>query len=111
MRGALRERGPSLWGVLCQLGAPALLFGLFAGVGVFHVTARLMVVDSAYSLSHLEQEERRLAQENDKLEVELATLKSPARLERLAKEQLGLAPPPPGAVLSPAKARARRSAP
>ncbi len=98
-------------GVLRQLLPPALLFALFAGVGVFHVTARLMVVDSAYKLSRLEQEERRLAQENDKLELERATLKSPARLEKLAREQLGMGPPPPGAVLSPAKARARRSAP
>ncbi len=111
MRGPFRSQGPSLWGVLGQLLLPAFLLALFAGVGVFHVTARLMVVDSAYKLSRLEQEERRLSQENDKLELELATLKSPARLERLAREQLGMAPPPPGAVLSPAKARARRSAP
>ena len=32
--------------------------------------------------------------------LELATLKNPSRLEHLAKEQLGMGPPPPGTVVT-----------
>ena len=34
--------------------------GVFVGVGVFHVTARVMVVDAGYRLSKLEQHNRAL---------------------------------------------------
>lgn len=105
-----RGGGPSLSSVLLGLLPAVLLFSLFTAVGLLHVTARVMVVDSAYRLSRLEQEGRRLTLDNDKLKLELATLKSPARLEKLAREQLGMAPPTAAAVLSPSRAHARAPA-
>jgi cell division protein FtsL len=93
-------RGPSLSGVLLNLLPAAFLFLLFAAVGIVHVTSRVMVVDAGYRLSRLQQEGRELTQANDKLKLELATLKSPLRLEKLAREQLGMAPPSAAAVVN-----------
>jgi cell division protein FtsL len=86
--------------VLLLLLPAAFLFLLFAAVGIVHVTSRVMVVDAGYRLSRLQQENHELTHANDTLRLELATLKSPLRLERLAREQLGMAPPSAAAVVS-----------
>jgi len=85
--------------VLLQLLPGALLAALFAAVGILHVTSRVLVVDAGYRLSKLEEENRQLTLRNDRLKLELATLVSPARLEKLARDQ-GLQPPPAGTVVS-----------
>jgi cell division protein FtsL len=87
-----------LLGILLHVLPAALLGGLFAGVGVVHVTSRVMVVGSGYRLSTLEQDNRQLTRENDRLRLELATLQNPARLEHLAKDQMGMAAPESGSV-------------
>ena len=105
----------SVTGVLLHLLPAVLLFALFAGVGMLHVTSRVLVVDMGYRLSSAEAESRTLTRENDRLKLELATLKAPARLERVAREQLGMAMPTGGAVVSvaadkPARGDARAEA-
>ncbi|QRN99888.1 cell division protein FtsL [Archangium violaceum] len=85
--------GVSVASVLLHLLPAVLLFALFAGVGILHVTSRVLVVDMGYRLSKAESEERALTRENDRLKLELATLKNPARLEKLAREKLGMAMP------------------
>ena len=85
--------------VLLQLLPGALLAALFAAVGILHVTSRVLVVDAGYRLSRLEEENRQLTLRNDRLKLELATLISPARLEKLARER-GMQPPPAGTVIS-----------
>ena len=80
----------SVASVLLHLLPAVLLLALFAGVGILHVTSRVLVVDMGYRLSQAETEERSLTRENDRLKLELATLKSPARLEKLAREKLGM---------------------
>ncbi len=84
---------------LFQLVPAAALCALFAGVGIVHVTSRVMVVNVGYTLSTLEQESRTLTRENEQLRLELATLKNPARLEKLARQE-GMGPPPPGTVVT-----------
>jgi len=91
-------RRPSLGVVLRQLLPGAAVAALLAAVGILHVAARTEVVDTGYTLSHLEAENRSLTLENDRLRLELATLKRSARLEKLAKDSLGLVPPAPGSV-------------
>ena len=85
--------GVSVGRVLLHLLPAVLLFTLFAGVGILHVTSRVLVVDMGYRLSKAETEERTLTRENDRLKLELATLKNPARLEKLAREKLGMSMP------------------
>lgn len=86
-------------------GVSAILLGLalaapLAGVGVFHVWTRTRVQSTGYELGRLESEHRRLLAERDRLNLEVATLRSPGRLERFARERLGMAPPAPGAVVA-----------
>jgi cell division protein FtsL len=93
-------RSAPLWPVLAHL-FPAFLFGgLFAGVGVVHVSARVLVVRTGYQLSELESEHRALTRENDRLKLELATLKNPSRLEKIAREELGMMPASAGDVMT-----------
>ncbi|HEY8207399.1 MAG TPA: cell division protein FtsL [Myxococcaceae bacterium] len=97
--GQKRSHRVSALQVLLQLVPGALLAALFVAVGLLHVTSRVLVVDTGYRLSRLQEENRQLTLRNDRLKLELATLLSPARLERLAKEQLRLQPPPAGTVI------------
>jgi cell division protein FtsL len=98
----MKPKGPrgrtSLWAVLGQMLPVVLCWGLLASVGVLHVASRSQVVDAAYQLSHLESDNRSLTLENGRLKLELATLKRPARLESLARTQLGMGPPEASAV-------------
>jgi cell division protein FtsL len=98
---------PSRGSVLLQLLPPLLAVTLFVGVGLMHVTSRVLVVGVGYELSRLEQENHELLRQNDALRVELAALKNPARLERVAREQLGMVPPPAGAVITVPSGNAR----
>ncbi len=97
-RSRAQPRRPTLGVVLRQLLPGAVVAALLSAVGILHVAARTEVVDTGYTLSHLEGENRALTLENDRLRLELGTLKRSARLERLAKDSLGMAPPAPGAV-------------
>ena len=91
-------RRPTLGVVLRQLLPGALVAALLTAVGILHVAARTEVLDTGYTLSHLEGENRALTLANDRLRLELGTLKRSARLEKLAKDSLGMAPPAPGSV-------------
>ncbi|ADO74026.1 cell division protein FtsL [Stigmatella aurantiaca] len=106
------RNGASVGRVLLHLLPAVFLFALFAAVGILHVTSRVMVVDMGYRLSREESEGRTLTRENDRLKLELATLRAPSRLERVAREQLGMAMPSGSAVvaLSPELPGPRRNA-
>jgi cell division protein FtsL len=92
-RNSGKGRRVSLGAVLGQMLPVLLCFGLLGAVGILHVASRSRVVDAAYRLSSLESENRSLALANDRLKLELATLKRPARLEAIARGQLGMGPP------------------
>jgi cell division protein FtsL len=88
-----------------QAGVATVIAGLLlaaplAAVGVFHVWSRTRVQGIGYELGRLEAEHRQLLAERDRLNLEVATLRSPGRLERFARERLGMAPPAPGAVVA-----------
>lgn len=104
---------PTIRSVFRQWAMPLAFGALFSLLGVAHVASRVTVVSSGYEVSQLGHQSRTLLQENDRLKLELATLKSPARLERLAREKLGMAPVPAGAMVlmgasSPAAGHAER---
>ncbi|RKH66858.1 cell division protein FtsL [Corallococcus llansteffanensis] len=109
MSKALSRNTVSVAGVLMHLLPAVALFALFTAVGILHVTSRVLVVDMGYRLSNAEGESRSLTRENDRLKLELATLKAPGRLERVAREQLGMAMPRGGAVVSVADERVKDS--
>lgn len=80
--------------IFAALLAPAV------GVGVLRVWSRTQVLGAGYDLARLQSERRGLVAERDRLRIEVATLREPGRLERFARERLGMAPPAPGAVVA-----------
>ena len=60
---------------------------------------------SDLKLSKLDTESTALTRDNDRLKLELATLRSPARLESIARTQLGMAPPQAASIIHLGKKR------
>ncbi len=81
----------------------ALLVGAVAAVGVVHVWSHTRVTTVGYRLGDLQRAQDALRTERDRLEVEVATLRAPGRLEEFARTRLRMAPPAPGAVVAGGK--------
>ena len=64
------------------------------------VWVRLQTVHAGYDLSAARHLAHHLEQEQRELEIEIATLTSPRRLEHVARERLGMTPPAPGQIVS-----------
>jgi cell division protein FtsL len=69
-----------------------LLSALLVGATIGVVAVKVQQVRLSYELDSLRSTRTRLEDMNRQLRVELAALRAPARIERLAKD-LGLAPP------------------
>ena len=66
---------------------------------LFFVWSRIQVIQLGYEISDALKEGRTLVEANKKLRVEVATLKSYARIERVAAEELGMSKPNPDQVI------------
>jgi len=71
----------------------------FMVTGIGYVWSNFERTQIGYDLSQLQKEEMRLSEINQKLKLELATLKSPQNLEHLATQKLGLSPPKPEQII------------
>jgi cell division protein FtsL len=67
------------------------LWLLLSGFG--YVWCRVQVVELGYQLSEIHRQHSRLLNDNKKLHLELARLRAPERVQRIAIEQLGLKHP------------------
>jgi cell division protein FtsL len=74
-----------------------LLFSI--GGSLFYVWSRIQVIQLGYEISSALKEEKALAEANKKLRLEIATLKSYPRIEKLAVEELRMAKPKPEQVI------------
>ena len=54
---------------------------------------RVQHVTVGYSITQATEEQQRLIKAQNKLKVEIARLRSPERITKIARSQLGLAPP------------------
>jgi cell division protein FtsL len=73
-----------------------LILGAFAVVlagALAHVEARLRLIHVGYALGEKMQERRELEEEQRKLLLEEAVLRSPERVEKLARDKLGMVRP------------------
>jgi cell division protein FtsL len=95
-----QKNAPSLSVILFELLAVAMVVAFLSGLGILHVTSRVLVVRMGYELSKLDGQTTELTRENDQLKLELATLKSPARLEGLARTKLGLLPASAASIIN-----------
>jgi hypothetical protein len=71
---------------------------LFLAVGLFHVWSRVAILDKGYELSAQKSIREELLQERKVLQLDMARLRDPARLERAASS-MGLAKPAPGQIV------------
>ena len=76
-----------------------LIFLLATSAFVFHVWSRLYVFRTGYEIYQQEKSKQELLEENRILTMEVASLKSPARLEKIARRELGLRSPRPEQVV------------
>jgi cell division protein FtsL len=80
-----------------------MLFALLAlfsiGGSLFYVWSRIQVIRLGYEISNALREEKALTETNKKLRLEVATLKSYARVEKFAVEELRMAKPKAGQVI------------
>jgi len=76
-----------------------LLLLFLIGGSLFYVWSRIQVIQLGYEISNALKAERTLTEENKKLRVEIATLKSYARIEKVAVEELRMAKPKPEQVI------------
>ncbi len=81
-----------------SLSRPRLLplfvyLALVLGVSLFFVWSRIAIVNLEYDISRLGSRLRAVEHENKSLRLEAAHLRSPGRLEKVARNQLGLRPP------------------
>jgi cell division protein FtsL len=77
-----------------------IFFVLFLiGGSLFYVWSRIQVIQLGYEISNSLKEERELAEANKKLRLEIATLKSYARIEKIAVEELRMGKPKPDQVI------------
>ena len=77
-----------------------ILFLVFLiGGSLFYVWSRIQVIQVGYEISNTLKEERALAEANKRIRLEIATLKSYTRIEKIAVEELGMGKPKPGQVI------------
>jgi cell division protein FtsL len=82
-----KARNPKL------LAVSLILMGLFIAELLFYTWCRVQCVQTRYEISELKVSQQRLAAHKDSLKIELARLKSPKRIAKIAKQQLGLIAP------------------
>jgi cell division protein FtsL len=71
----------------------ALLMFFLIGGGLFYVWSRIQAIQFGYEISNAIKAGRGLSEENKKLRLEIATLKSYARIEKFATGELGMFKP------------------
>ena len=78
------------WDLFPQLMVVMVLLTL---VSVFHVWSRAKVIDVNLQLADLGNQLKDTQQEQNRLKLEVASLKTPARIEALAEGELGMTLP------------------
>lgn len=75
-----------------------IIAALIAG-SLFYVWSRVLVINLGYDLSEAMEVHWKLVQDNKELQIEIASLKSLARIERIAQEELDMEKPLPGQII------------
>ena len=91
--GPLRRR-------LRAFTAAAAVATAVVGSALFYVWTRLEVVSWGYRIPQATTRQEELRQANRELRIEAASLRSPGRIETIARKELGLDFPRPGQVFA-----------
>ncbi len=66
---------------------------LAAGVVIVNLTQRALIAQNALQIERLKGKLKEVTYQNEKLIIETASLRSPERIEKIAREELGMSPP------------------
>lgn len=92
--GAVRETSGSTRGMDRSLVLVTVaVAAVFIACALFSVYAHHQVISLGYEISQANQEEQELLQTNKKLRLEVASLKSPGRIQGMALKDLGFTSP------------------
>ncbi|MDW7644536.1 MAG: cell division protein FtsL [Desulfuromonadales bacterium] len=91
--GGVALRKPSLMPVMAFIG-------LMLAISLFFVWTRIQVINLEYQISSQQERLRDMHQENKNLRLEAASLRNPARIEKVAVSELGLRFPAPQQVIT-----------
>jgi cell division protein FtsL len=75
-----------------------LMFASLTAAALAHTSLRLGSIRHGYTVSARMKSFRELEEENRKLRLELSLLRSPERIERIARESLGMRRPDPSEI-------------
>lgn len=78
---------------LATFGAATLACAILAAGASLHLWVRTRVTERGYQLARLSSDSRDLTREHQALQIKAAELKSPQRIEQLARAHLGMGPP------------------
>ena len=70
-----------------------VIMGLFIAELLFYTWSRVQCIQIRYEIAELKADQERLVTLRDSLKIELERLKSPKRIAKIAKQQLGLMAP------------------
>jgi cell division protein FtsL len=76
-----------------MLAVSLVIMGLFIAELLFYTWCRVQSIQTRYEISELKVKQQQLVTHQDTLKIELARLKSPKRIAKIAKQQLGLVAP------------------
>ena len=68
-------------------------------ISIFFVWSRTEMVRLEYQISRMERQVRDLRQEEQRMRLEVASLRSPQRIEAVASNDLGMSRPKPGQIV------------
>ena len=78
---------------LHNFAATVLACALIAAAMLLHAWVRTRVTEQGYRLSRLSAESHELTREHESLQIKAAELRSPQRIEELARSRLSMGPP------------------
>jgi cell division protein FtsL len=90
MSGWRAKRRGVAWRRLRTFSAGGLVAAVAVGCALFYVWTRLQVVSWGYKISRSTARQAELRQTNRELRIEAASLRSPGRIETIARRRLGL---------------------
>jgi len=91
----VRPAAPNRLRECCRLVA---LGGLLAGVALLYAWQHFQCIQLRYQLEEVKTERAQTAELNQQLKLEVAALRSPMRIDTIARRQLGLSVPVPGQI-------------
>ena len=86
------RREPPAIPVAPRRGRMAALVAALLGIGLFNVWLSGQYIRTGYRVSSALEERRTLQKEQEFLRTEILTLKSPGRIDAIARAQLGMVP-------------------